>query len=308
MSSTRVEVPEQLAPPSGPQPPAERVAGLWSDAWLELRRRPMFWISASLIAVLLLIAIFPGLFSRGIDPRDCHLKVDYEGERVNNFLLRPPYVAQPDMLDLPVPDAIRAGHWFGTDLFGCDYYAMTIHSTRNSIVVGLSVTAGIVLVGLLLGSIAGYFGGVVDSLIARVTDVVLAIPTVLGGIVLLSLVRPRDRGVALVVGVLVLLAWPTVVRLVRGSVLSVKELEYVDAARALGAPTRRIIWRHVLPNALAPALVYAATTVGVIITAEAAVLGSDAQHRPGLDHPGSSPPVVSGDLPFHNRVRLHPAG
>jgi oligopeptide transport system permease protein len=162
-----------------------------------------------------------------------------------------------------------AEHWFGTDLLGCDYYARVLYGTRVSIAIGIIVTTVATVVALIFGSIAGYYGGLVDTLIARATDVVFAIPLILGGILILSLVG--QRGIMQVSAVLILLGWPTMLRLARSSVLAVKENDYVDAARALGASSFRIIRRHILPNALAPVIVYATITVGTIIAAEAAL-------------------------------------
>lgn len=222
--------------------PEARSASLWGDAWRELRTRPVFVISAFLIVVLVLMAAWPGLFT-SIDPRQCTL---------TNSLLRP-----------------STEHWFGTDLQGCDYYARTIHGARISITIGLLVTIFATFIAVVGGSIAGYYGGITDTIIARITDIWFAVPTILGGIVILTLFG--ERGVLQVSLVLIVLGWPTMLRLARSAVLSVKEEEYVDAARALGASDFRIISRHILPNSLAPVIVYATITVGVIIAAEAAL-------------------------------------
>lgn len=227
--------------PDAVEPDVES-ASLWGDAWRELRSRPVFVISALLIAVLVLMAAWPGLFT-SIDPRQCSL---------SNSLLRP-----------------SAEHWFGTDLQGCDYYARTVHGARISITIGLIVTIFATFIAVVGGSIAGFYGGIIDTIIARITDVWFAVPTILGGIVILTLFG--ERGVFQVSLVLIVLGWPTMLRLARSAVLSVKEEEYVDAARALGASDFRIITRHILPNSLAPVIVYATITVGVIIAAEAAL-------------------------------------
>ena len=222
---------------------ADRGATLWSDAWLQCKRRPLFWTCLAIIAVLVTAAIFPGLFT-GKDPRACSLR---------------------DSLRTPSGD-----HWFGTDLQGCDYYARTVYGARVSITVGLLVTSLAATIAIVGGSLAGYYGGIVDSIIARLADVWFAIPTVLGGIVLLTVIEDRwDRTITSVSIVLAIFAWPTMLRLVRSAVLAVKESDYVDAARALGASDFRIITRHILPNAITPVIVYATITVGVIIAAEA---------------------------------------
>jgi oligopeptide transport system permease protein len=219
-----------------------REGSLYADAWRHLRRRPIFIIAAVIILLLITMAVWPSLFTNA-DPRNCPL-VD--------SLLRP-----------------SSEHWFGTDLQGCDYYAKTIYGARVSISIGVLVTVIATAVALVLGSIAGFYGGFVDTVIARITDIWFAIPTILGGIVILSLLG--KRGMLQVSLVLIVLGWPTMLRLARSSVLSVKETDYVDAARALGASNFRIIRRHVLPNSVAPVIVYATITVGAIISAEAAL-------------------------------------
>ncbi|MEN8112746.1 MAG: ABC transporter permease [Actinomycetota bacterium] len=219
-----------------------RSASLWGDAWRELRRRPVFIISAILILILVVISLWPGLFATH-DPRDCNLI---------------------DSLLLPSSE-----HWFGTDLQGCDYYSRTLYGTRVSISIGIIVVFFITIIAVIGGSVAGFYGGAVDSVIGRITDIWFVIPTILGGIVILSLVRVR--GIATVSLVLIVLGWATLLRLVRSSVLAVKANDYVDAARAMGASNARIIARHILPNALAPVIIVSAIYVGVIIAAEAAL-------------------------------------
>ena len=225
------------------EPAVGREGSLYADAWRHLRRRPMFIIAAALILLLALMAIWPGLFTNA-DPLACNLA---------DSLLTP-----------------SAEHWFGTDLQGCDYYARTLYGARVSITIGVLVTAVSTLIAVALGSIAGFYGGFVDTVIARITDIWFAIPTILGGIVILRSVF-STRGLFQVSVVLIVLGWPTMLRLARSAVLSVKETDYIDAARALGASNLRIIRRHVLPNSIAPVIVYATITVGVIIAAEAAL-------------------------------------
>ena len=221
-----------------------RTASLWSDAWRQCRVRPLFWVCSVIIFVLVLAAFFPTLFTSA-DPRECSL---------TNSLLRP-----------------SKEHWFGTDLQGCDYYARVVYGTRVSISVGLLVTAGATIIAIIGGSLAGYYGGLSDTLIARLTDIWFSIPTLLGGIVLLTVLDDvfGNRGIPQVSLVLIIFGWPTMLRLVRSSVLTVKENDYVDAARSLGANDFRIITRHLLPNAITPVIVYATITVGVVISAEA---------------------------------------
>jgi oligopeptide transport system permease protein len=217
-----------------------RQAGLWSDAWRQLRRNPLFLASAAIVATFAVMAVVPGLFTRA-DPRACDL---------SQSLVRP-----------------SGEHWFGFDLQGCDYYAKVVHGARVSMAVGLATVAGTLLVAVVLGSLSGFYGGVVDALVARLTDIWFALPTVLGAIVLLSVLG--HRGLPQLTLVLVLFGWPTMTRLMRSQVLSVREMEYVAAARALGAGDGRLMMRHVLPNAIGPVVVYATIKVGIIIAAEA---------------------------------------
>lgn len=216
-------------------------ASLWGNAWKKLRRSAFFWFGAVITLVLVLMAVVPQLFARGIDPRDCTL---------TNTRLKP-----------------SAEHWFGTDLQGCDYYANVIYGARISLTIGLLAVIGVLIVGVLIGALAGYFGGFLDSLLARFTDIFFGIPLLLGALVLLTVTS--ERTVVTVALALVAFGWMTAMRLVRSSVISIKQSEYVQAAQALGASTYRILVRHILPNALAPVLVYATIAVGTFIAAEA---------------------------------------
>ncbi|MGW5268411.1 ABC transporter permease [Rhodococcus sp. NPDC003994] len=216
-------------------------ASLWGNAWKKLRRSAFFWFGAVITLVLVLMAVVPQLFARGIDPRDCTL---------TNTRLKP-----------------SAEHRFGTDLQGCDYYANVIYGARISLTIGLLAVIGVLIVGVLIGALAGYFGGFLDSLLARFTDIFFGIPLLLGALVLLTVTS--ERTVVTVALALVAFGWMTAMRLVRSSVISIKQSEYVQAAQALGASTYRILVRHILPNALAPVLVYATIAVGTFIAAEA---------------------------------------
>ena len=217
-----------------------RQASLWGDAWRLLRRRPLFLVPLAVMIVLVVMAAFPGLFTN-TDPRDCQLQ----------FSLQRP----------------SSDHWFGYDIQGCDYYSRVIYGARVSVLIGFIVVVVSAVVGVTLGAIAGFYGRWVDILIARITDVWFAVPTVLGAIVILNMFS--DRKLWHVMLALVVLGWPTFLRLVRSSVLSVREQDYVAAARALGASNSRIIIRHILPNSMAPVIVYGTIAIGGIIAAEA---------------------------------------
>lgn len=158
---------------------------------------------------------------------------------------------------------------------GRDVYARVIYGARASIVVAVLSVLGTLLIGGTMGIISGYRGGWVDALLSRIADVFFGLPFVLGAIVILTTFNGSGAGnskaqiMTLVTASLIVLSWPVVMRLMRSSVLATKEADYIVAARALGAGTGRIILKHLLPNCLAPLLVYGTIMVGSFIGAEA---------------------------------------
>jgi len=219
-----------------------RQNSLWSDAWKDLKRNPLFWIGALLMLVFLAMALLPQVFARGADPRSCSL---------SNSQQKP-----------------SAEHWFGFDQQGCDYLANVVYGARNSLIIGVLAVVVVLLLGVVVGAISGFYGGLTDSLLSRVTDIFYALPLVLGALVVLR-TGTLGRGVTAVAIALALFGWMTAMRLVRSQVIAVKSSDYVAAARAMGASNRRILVRHILPNAIAPVLVYTTITIGVLIAAEA---------------------------------------
>jgi ABC-type dipeptide/oligopeptide/nickel transport system permease subunit len=182
-----------------------------------------------------------------------------------------PLIARYDPTDVDLINQLRApsgDHWMGTDIQGRDIWARLVHGARISLSVGL-VSQGIALgLGLLLGLIAGYYGKWIDELVMRLADVTLAFPTLLLLIALVAALQPSLTVVFLTIG---LVGWAAMARLVRGQVLVVRELEYVQAMRALGARNGRIILRHVLPAVVAPVLIAATLGVAGAIMAEASL-------------------------------------
>lgn len=211
--------------------------------WSTLRRRLQFWVSLAVLSLLVLIAVLPGplagLFGES-DPRVCPLDQSNQS---------------------PGP-----GHLFGTDLQGCDILANVFQGTRTSLFIGLVTTGLCLVVALVMGTLAGYFGGLADRIIARTADVFLGFPFLLGAIVVLNS-APRRSPLVLSL-VLAFFSWPTLARLIRSSVRSIRERDFVQAAHAMGFTHGRVILVHVLPNALAPALAVVTTMVGSVIVAE----------------------------------------
>jgi oligopeptide transport system permease protein len=247
---------------------ASEVGGrsLWSDAWRELRHSPLFWISSFLILLVLVMAIVPQLFTSA-----------------------DPYYAQ---LANARQKPLTNGHLFGTDNQGYDIYARTIYGARASIIVGLGATLFTLVVGGLMGLLAAYFGGWVDAVLQRIGEIFFAIPLLLGGLLLLYTFpsNPGDplwRTVGKIVFILGILGWPQVARIMRASVLQVLPSDYIQAARALGATGPRVIFSHILPNAVAPVIVVSTINLGVFIAVEATLsfLGI-----------GLQPPAVSWGL------------
>lgn len=226
---------------------ADKARSLWGDAWRDLRTNWYFIISSVLIVILIVMAIFPGLFTSA-SPTSADLVHHYLGK--------------------PELGKIGSEGWLGYDGQGHSVYARVIYGTRASVTVGICVTVLVTLFGGLIGMLAGYFGGWVDALLAGFfTNVFLGIPFLLGAMVVLQAFT--DRTIWVVIFALAFLGWTQIARVMRGAVIVIKQSDYVQAARALGAGTNRILFRHILPNAMAPVIVVATISLGVYISAEA---------------------------------------
>jgi peptide/nickel transport system permease protein len=161
-----------------------------------------------------------------------------------------------------------AAHLLGTDEVGRDVFTRLIYASRVSIIVGVGAVAIYILIGTVLGALSGYMGKWVDNVIMRITDVFMSFPYLMVILVLVSILGPSLFNITIVIG---LLGWPPVARLVRGSVLSIREMDYVKAGVALGYSTPKILFQHILPNAIAPILVNATFGVAQAIILEASL-------------------------------------
>ncbi|MFH0920795.1 MAG: ABC transporter permease [Fibrobacterota bacterium] len=216
-----------------------------SPGLLALRRlrRNRAAVVAGFFLTLLVLMAFAGPFLQG------RLFPDPDAQNLSAALLSP-----------------AAQHPFGTDALGRDLLARTVAGSRLSLSIGLLATLVTLIIGVSYGAVAGYFGGAVDNFLMRAVDVLYTLPFIFLVILLLGLF---ERSFLLLFAALGAVQWLTMARVVRGQVLSLKERDFVSAARASGAGTFRILWKHLLPNTLGVVVIYATLTVPVIVLQEA---------------------------------------
>jgi len=182
-----------------------------------------------------------------------------------------PIVAPIDPLKTNVIHALEppsAEHWLGTDPVGRDVYSRTVYAIRVSLSVGIVAVGISVVIALILGTLAGYYGGSADMLIMRCTDVIMTIPSLVIIMAVVSLIGPSIYNVMAVIGIL---GWTGMTRLLRAQILSIRERDYIMAAQAVGVTDNRVMLQHVLPNSFAPVLVAATFGVAAAILTEAAL-------------------------------------
>lgn len=219
----------------------ERKSNLWLDAWRDMRRRPMFWISVAIILVVLAMAVLPTLFTQ-VDPREC-------------ILGRSNGPSEP-------------GHPLGFDRQGCDVYARIVHGSSTSVSVGLIVISMTFAIGTVIGSLSGFFGGATDAILSRVGDIFFSIPYILAAVVVMS-VMSSNRTVFVISLAIGGFAWPVTARIMRSEILRVKNLDFVMASQSLGLSRMKTLWLHVLPNSIAPVIVVTTLSLSSAIVAEA---------------------------------------
>jgi oligopeptide transport system permease protein len=234
--ATTAEARQLVQPPT--KPPAltasttsVRVApGLWTGAWRRLRRNRLAMIGLGFVTLIVLVAVSADVVSP-YDP---------------TFQFPGSTYARPSLQ-----------HWMGMDDLGRDILSRLFHGARVSLLVALSVQALALILGVLVGGTAGYFGGRVDNLLMRFTDVCYAFPDLLLAIIVAAAIGPANPalGVLSIVLAIAVTAWTDLARLVRGQLLALREREYVQAARSLGASGGRITFQHLLPNAAGPIVV-----------------------------------------------------
>jgi peptide/nickel transport system permease protein len=224
-------------------PPRQVARGrsLYALAWRQLLRKRTAIVGLAIIALLVLAAIL----ADSLAP------------------YRPTEIFSRDAMSPPT-----WAHPMGTDLLGRDVLSRVIHGSRVSIYVGVFSLVLAILLGIPLGISAGFYGGVIDNAIMRVMDIILAFPIFLLAIVIMVILEPSTSNVVIALGIVRI---PIYARIVRGSVLSIKELEYIEAAKALAVRDPRLLARHILPNCMAPIIVTSTLSVGTSIIVEASL-------------------------------------
>jgi oligopeptide transport system permease protein len=216
----------------------ERGHSLWSDAWARLRRNRLA-IAGGIVIIVLAVACAAGpIFSQSYEEQNLDLGAV------------PPSTA----------------HWLGTDTLGRDLLARTLYGGRISITVGLVATFVALTIGVTYGAVAGFAGGKVDAVMMRIVDILYALPFAIFVILLMVFF---GRNIFLLFFAIGAVEWLTMARIVRGQVMSIKRMEFIEAARALGLGRRRIIFRHLIPNVLGPVIVYTTLTIPAVMLLEA---------------------------------------
>ncbi|MER5635585.1 ABC transporter permease [Kitasatospora sp. NPDC002227] len=221
--------------------PAIRVVREWQEVWHRFAANRLALLGLVLVAALLVTAAFA------------------------------PWIAPYDPLRQDLMHTIEppsGAHLFGTDALGRDQLSRVVYGTRIAVIVGLVSILLTLIIGIALGAVAGYFGRFYDTVVMRGADIFFAFPLLIGAIIIITV---TGRGIWPVVLSLAVFGWATVARLLRSSVLSAREMDYVHAARALGAGHLRVIVRHILPNSIAPVIIYGTFNVGTAVVAEASL-------------------------------------
>jgi peptide/nickel transport system permease protein len=221
----------------------------WRFTARQLAKNPLSLMGIVIIVIFISIAIFAPLIA---PPPEGHL--------------RPYMIPRDGYLATPQPPSEE--HIFGTTEGQYDIFYGVIWGARSAFQVALIVMGITICIGIVLGSLAGYFGGLLDEVIMRITDIFLAFPALILAMAIVSAIGPSLKSVMIA---LTAVWWPPYVRLIRGDILQVREEDYIEAARGLGASSGRVIVRHVLPNAIYPTLIMASLDIGAVVLSAAAL-------------------------------------
>lgn len=213
----------------------------WKEVWRRLKKNRSAMAGLAVIIMICMVALFADVLA------------DYEAQAITQHV--------SERLQKP-----SAEHWFGTDEFGRDIFARCVHGSRVSLMMGLLSTVLSFSLGLLLGAIAGYYGGMVDSVIMRIMDMLLCIPSILLALVIVAALGTSIPNLLLAITIG---NAPSFARMIRASIITVANQEYVDAARICGTRDSRIVLRHIIPNTMGPIIVQATMSVAGCITATA---------------------------------------
>jgi peptide/nickel transport system permease protein len=246
--------------------PAGRIEGrsLGRIAWTRFKRDKIAIAAGVVIILLILMAVFAGPLS-GLSHNN--------PDAINTNLIDP---------NLQVPTGGMGGistqHWLGVDLLGRDLFSRIVYGARYSLGIACASTVLAILIGVLAGMAAGYFGGFIDALISRTMDVMLAFPVLLFAISISGVLQNGAFGLTgtwlhiwILVFIIGFFSWPYIGRIIRGQVIGIREREYIEASRSLGATPSRILFREILPNLVAPILVYSTLLIPANILFEAAL-------------------------------------
>ncbi|OCS87013.1 nickel transporter permease [Caryophanon tenue] len=224
------------------EPVMEKEVGPWKEGWRRFRKNKIALVGAAIVAFVVFLALFgPFIAPQGVNEQDLTKR------------LLPP----------------SGEHWLGTDDFGRDIFSRIILGARISIAVGFFSVIISIVVGTFLGVVAGYYGGWLDTIISRIFDILLAFPSILLAIAIVSILGPSLQNALIAIAIINI---PNFGRLVRSKVLSIKQEEYIMAAKAIGMKNNRILWRHILPNSMTPVIVQGTLAIATAII-EAAALG-----------------------------------
>lgn len=227
----------------GKEQSKKRKRSQMTEIWRRMRRNRLAMFGLVIVSILIIVAIFANQIA------------DYNTVAIKQNVV--------ERLQGP-----SAEHWAGTDEFGRDIFARLVHGARISLLVGVVAVCIALVTGGILGAIAGYFGGTVDNVIMRIMDIFLSIPILLLAIMIVAALGSSMLNLMIAIG---LASMPTFARIVRASVLSVKDQEFVEAARAIGAKHNHIILRHIMPNCLSPIIVQATLRVATAILSTASL-------------------------------------